>query len=202
MDFMIREASYVQPKPMAIIRLGTCGLLNENIATGVAMTAGKGSMYINTNYDHFAKLTNGSKIGEDSTPFHISQPIHGDARLNDALVHTLNEAGVTTYNGLNASAETFYYCQGRHDSRFNDGDCREIMGAFRSSGVDFVEMEVHQLFHLASIRRIPCYAAAVAIGVVNRLTGTTITSKSGETLEDLEKKAGACCLDALVNFTF
>lgn len=109
MDFMMREASFVLPGPVAVIRLGTCGLFNRDLPPGTVLTAGKGAMYIYMNYCYFNGACNsdGNKETEFS-PFSLTKPINCDRQLNDLLKRNLKTANIPTFDGLCASAESFY----------------------------------------------------------------------------------------------
>lgn len=199
MDFMVREATFVQPGPMAIIRLGTCGLFKEDLIPGTVVTGGKGSMYVYVNYSHFWGCANDPSIGKNSPPYLISAPVPCDKTLNELLTKALKTDGVTTRDGLNACGETFYGCQGRKDPLFDDRNT-EIMPVLMKNGVDFVEMETHQLFHLANIRKDPCHVAGAAIGIVNRVNDNITANISVDDLHKLEVTAGRACLQALIDF--
>lgn len=53
MDFVVREARAIVTGPMAIIRFGTCGGLQEAVAPGSVIVAGKGSVCVTRNPDAF-----------------------------------------------------------------------------------------------------------------------------------------------------
>lgn len=53
MDFVVREVRAIVTGPMAIIRFGTCGGLQEAVAPGSVIVAGKGSVCVTRNPDAF-----------------------------------------------------------------------------------------------------------------------------------------------------
>lgn len=199
MDFMVREATFVQPGPMAIIRLGTCGIFNKTLHPGSVLTAGKGSMYVYVNYAHFSGCANYPTLPSDCPPYLMTKPVPCSTELNTLLCEELDKQKLTTHDGLNACGETFYSCQGREDPRFDDRN-KDLLNLISQQQVDFVEMETHQLFHLAQLRRDPCYAAAAAIGIVNRTNPDITTNISTDMLHQAELDAGRACLAALARF--
>ncbi|KAH0481143.1 MAG: hypothetical protein KVP17_004972 [Porospora cf. gigantea B] len=201
MDFMMREVSFVTEGPLAVVRLGTCGIFNTEVAPGTIMTAGKGSSYIYVNYAHWTGSYNSPDLNENSPAYILTNPAQCSSELNAAVVGEINEVGLKHHDGLNACGETFYSCQGRLSNEFNDGNPPEIIGWLTGQGVDFVEMETHQLFHLGGCRKDKTYTASCAIGILNRMNTEMTSNIDADELHRLESVAGECILKALVKFS-
>ena len=203
MDFMMREASFVEPLPWAVIRLGTCGIFRKDKSPGTIMTCGKGSMFVYTNYVKFdGNLLESDTLkepGASSLPYLMTKPVPCHLPLQESLIAELDNAKLAFSDGLNASGETFYSCQGRVDRRFNDSN-EYVLQTLIDAGVTCMDMETHQLFHLAKRRRIPCYTAAALIGVVNRVDKSSDYQGHIGSIEKLELECGRCCLKALAKF--
>lgn len=198
MDFMVREASYCQPEEIACVRLGTCGIFNEEDQPGTIFAASKGSMYSYVNYGYQAgghmNIKDDSR--ENLPAYFLSKPIKGSDPLHDAVMEACKAHGITAKAGMNACGETFYACQGRKSEDFND-ESQNVMPTLESAGIDFMEMETHQLFSLAKRRRKPLHAAAACIGIVSRKYKGNITA---EDLLKMETNCGKACLEALTKF--
>jgi len=200
MDFMIREASFVDEGPMACIRLGTCGILNKELAPGTVCTAGNGSSYIYQNFAAYTGAMNDDTINEKSTKFIITKPEQCTTELNELMIAELKAAGVPTHDGINAAGEFFYSTQGRANSHFDDCNNADIVDCLTQNGVDSLEMETHMLFHLGKHRTVaPLATAGAAIGILNR-TNPELPNIGGDQLHELEKQAGKACLLALAAY--
>ena len=46
MDFVVREIRAVVEGPMAVMRLGTCGIMNEKCTAGDVVVASEGSIFV------------------------------------------------------------------------------------------------------------------------------------------------------------
>mmetsp|Transcript_28302 Transcript_28302/g.55402 ORF Transcript_28302/g.55402 Transcript_28302/m.55402 type:complete len:205 (+) Transcript_28302:1-615(+) len=200
----MREVSAVCSGPLAIVRLGTCGISAAGASPGTLMIASKGSSYVYRNYVHWDgqwPMTAGKEAtpsGATEDPYLITLPVPCSAELSDALAKCAKEVGVSSvYKGLNACGESFYSCQGREEADFEDRNTW-MNARLDDLGVDFIEMESHQIFHLAKCRKMPTYTAACAIGLVHRRTGTA--NVTAEMLKEMERTAGKACLEALVQF--
>jgi uridine phosphorylase len=197
MDFMVREATFVQRGPMAIIRFGTCGIFHKDALPGTLMTCGKGSMYVYVNYNHFCGSLDTKQ--ESSSPYLLTKSIPTTTELNDLLVSEIRKENLRNVDGLNASGETFYSCQARKDPEFHDEN-EGLMKTLIEAKIDSMDMETHQLFFLSKIRKDPCYVAAVLIGIVNRVNPEITQNISEEEMHDIVVKGGRCCLEALSKF--
>jgi len=195
MEQMMRGIGKCVTSPIAIIRLGTCGIFNPNFEPGTIMVGGKGSMYIYVNYAKDGCLN--YDVGTEEPQFLLCNPEPADEELSSKLVAELAKEGVPHFNGLNACGETFYSCQGRKNEFFED-DNTHIVPDLAKAGVDFVEMESHMLLHMARLRKIKCHASACAIGIVNRVNEEMTANVGAEQIHELEIKGGRACLEALL----
>jgi len=118
MDFVIRETRAVVDGPMAIIRLGTCGTIKEDVEIGSIVVASKGSTFILRNPDAFGSQS------PDISPYFFCKPISSDQELSASLSANLKLSvrSSSIVEGMNASADTFYASQGRHDCNFTDNN--------------------------------------------------------------------------------
>lgn len=195
MEFFCREAAYCQQEPLKVIRVGTCGIVNEDIQAGVVCTCSKGSSYCYANYSKFAGGGLNHNVSDDDPYYFLSKPIYPDERLTAKLQDELRKAGVPQlFDGRNVSGETFYAAQGRHSDEWNCHN-ESILELFKNQNCDWVEMENHHLIHCASLcSRIK--ATGCAIGVVSRSTdGSNIKA---EQLTELELKCGKAAMEALI----
>jgi len=200
MDFMVREASYCQPDPIACIRLGTCGIINTKDKPGTVFTADKGSIYSYVNYGYQAGGHIDGTDGDSTKPYFMSKPIEGDAKLHELLGKRIEEKKLPISRGLNACGETFYACQGRENHDFEDDGATENLKILEKAGVDFLEMETHQLFSLAKRRKVKMVAASACIGIVSRTFQQV--NISADNLHNMEVEGGRACLEALVDYKF
>eukprot|EP01057_Protomagalhaensia_wolfi_P004733 Protomagalhaensia_wolfi_Nauph_80__4732@NODE_490_length_2439_cov_3583_643333_g369_i0_p2_GENE_NODE_490_length_2439_cov_3583_643333_g369_i0NODE_490_length_2439_cov_3583_643333_g369_i0_p2_ORF_typecomplete_len287_score75_46PNP_UDP_1/PF01048_20/1_3e21_NODE_490_length_2439_cov_3583_643333_g369_i085945 len=198
MDFLIREASFVLDEPIAVIRVGTCGIFNSNLLPGTVVTAGKGCCYSYTNY---AAVTEGCLNEPEYSKelYLLTKPLQGDANLNTNLLNSLKDLDIPTKDGLNVAGEFFFATQGRDDGFFDDKNSSDVAANFQKYGVDTCEMESFTLFYLAKIRKVPMYAAACHIGILNRVNND-MPNISADRLHELEEKTGRAAVEALVNF--
>ena len=107
-DLMIREARQVISGPMAMLRLGTCGVVKPEIIPGDMMVP-KATILLQQNYDY------DPKHDKPESQFYISKPCPADKALHDLLVKTITEsldANKVHKEGIMATASTFYSAQG------------------------------------------------------------------------------------------
>eukprot|EP00921_Rhytidocystis_pertsovi_P007364 GHVQ01012289.1.p2 GENE.GHVQ01012289.1~~GHVQ01012289.1.p2 ORF type:complete len:289 (-),score=24.82 GHVQ01012289.1:4610-5476(-) len=202
-DFLMRELTFLHAGAMAIIRCGTCGILDPTVKPGTVMVASHGNVYVYRNYAYFDGCANdqsqdGRKSG--AKPYLITKPVPSHKGLTDLLTKHLKEDGVPISSGVNASGETFYSCQGRKDPRYDDEN-EFIMDELAKQNVCSLEMETHQIAHLAQARKTFCAATGCAIGIVNRLN-EALPNISTEELHSTEDKAALACLKAIVELQF
>ncbi|KIY61356.1 purine and uridine phosphorylase [Cylindrobasidium torrendii FP15055 ss-10] len=162
MDFFVREARECLPpsSDMLVVRFGSCGGIATTTSSSKGMGTGIGvgtvvvpascvSIVRNVDYYGF-----GGEGGEDEVPYWISRPVQGDAGLREAVLEALEEDAspggeprAVVGTKINAAADGFYASQGRATGwpDANEG----ILAELERRGVESLEMETHQLFHLA-----------------------------------------------------
>ncbi|KAF8817930.1 phosphorylase family protein [Cardiosporidium cionae] len=195
MDFFVRETSYLIEGPMAVIRLGSCGLSNPSLAPGTVVTCTKGSMYCYTNYGYFDGFAT-EESTEATKPYVVTKAVPSDPELTKLLVKALKDRNVPYHEGLNIACETFYSCQGRDDGVYQDENAY-LLDLFQKLGIDSVEMETHGLFNLAKRCKYPILASGCAVGIVNRTNPNITSNVSAEMFHQNILNAGKSCLDAL-----
>ncbi|CAE7388214.1 unnamed protein product [Symbiodinium sp. KB8] len=195
MDFFVREARAIVQGPMAIVRLGTCGCLQEWVKVGCVSVASAGSALVQRNYSHF----DAPKAHAGSEPYLISDLCMPDAELTALVASSLQEAlgAQKVVEGINITADSFYSSQGRADPAFTDENSVLIEKVLqRYPKAITMEMESFQLFHLArsSLPKGSIKAAAAVVNVANRPTGDVV---DGEALRCAERDGGRALLQAL-----
>lgn len=193
MDFFLREARAVVAGPMAVVRLGTCGCLQESVKVGNVSVA-DGSALVQRNYSHFD-----SSSPAHAQPYTISELCLPDSELNSSIVSALQKAmGSDKVNeGTNITADSFYSSQGRADPSFNDENGRLISEVLKKYPKAItMEMETFQLFHLARscLPKGSMRAAAAVVNVANRPTGEVVGE---EALRFAESEGGKALMKAL-----
>jgi len=148
MDFFLREVRYIVKGPMAIVRFGSCGTL-QDIETGSVAVA-TGSFMISRNYDYFT----GNDRENETSPYIITDSCNGDRELQELLYKNLKREcdieNIKVVKGLNGSADSFYSSQGRFDCNFVDSN-EELFDDIKKKHPDCLtlEMETYGLFHMA-----------------------------------------------------
>lgn len=107
-DFLIREARQVVEGPMAMVRFGTCGVVDEEFVPGDIVVP-KHTIFLQQNYDY------DPKTDKPETQFYISKPCAADEKFYELMVKKATEimgADVIHKDGIMATAETFYSGQG------------------------------------------------------------------------------------------
>ncbi|CDJ60732.1 Uridine phosphorylase, related [Eimeria maxima] len=132
-------------------------------------------------------------------PYIITRPCAADPELSRLIYrHVAAHDPESVFEGLNVSAETFYSCQAREDQLFRDEN-ENLLETLLLCGAQTMEMETHQLLHLASRRVELMKAAAVHIGVTSRTNDQFMHPITPAQLNELVAVAGKACLDALVD---
>jgi len=192
MDFVVRETRAIVDGPMAIIRLGTCGAVRDDVPLGSVVVASKGSILIQRNPDTFGSNS------EEGESYLFRKPVSSDPQLSDRLVNNLKltvHSGVIL-EGMNASADTFYSSQGRHDLNFRDNN-QHILSHLGEKFPDVVCLEM-ETFHLFDLARSSCCdtitATAATIVLAQRKSNEFLDH---QTLHKLEVEAGAGVLNTL-----
>ncbi|KAG8998130.1 hypothetical protein FRB94_007186 [Tulasnella sp. JGI-2019a] len=161
MDFFVRECRESVVGDMAIIRLGSCGGLLEDLPVG-SLTVPRTAVAITRNYDYDFTAPEDDRMLSSSSvedhPYRISRPVDGNRQLRESLVEFLDttrdaqtKTAIVRGDVVNAACDGFYGSQGRKTS-FPDHN-EHLLEALmqRVPGVATLEMESHHLYHLASI---------------------------------------------------
>ncbi|PFH35782.1 phosphorylase family protein [Besnoitia besnoiti] len=200
-ELLMREVSYITDGPLAVVRLGTCSLLNPRLRPGCLVVATKGIMGCYNDYTFFdGSMEDGARV-KGLSPYVITRPCAPDPELSARIVENVSKAiddPALLHTGLHVSAENYYACQGRIDNLFNDRN-EKLLDQLLSHGVDSMDMESHQLLHLANRRFQPVKAAAAHIGIANRISDQFAHPITPEVLNKQVLLAGRACLDALVS---
>jgi len=217
MDFVVRELHAVVPGPMAILRLGTCGGLQEHTPVGTVVLC-KGAVAVRRNPDAISSpapyvqshslpfsLAEGqgpSIVATPSFPYDISGRCSSHPGLSAIFGDKLREAHCSVHEGVGASADSFYSSQGRASGAWGDRNSA-VIPSLTTAGISALEMET---FHLLDLARssMHCeservYAGAASIVIFNRPSGTSLDS---DRLRKLEALAGNAALETLHDFIF
>ncbi|KAE8880549.1 hypothetical protein PF005_g24707 [Phytophthora fragariae] len=208
MDFVVRETRAVVEGPMIIIRFGTCGTVREEVTPGSVVVSGKGSVMMTRNPNAFFP----DVVGEDC--YRVSRVMPASLALSKALVASMESklGGLRTepavaassdrdrlgvFDGLNATACSFYSSQGRLDSAFDDRNEHLVEDLTKTQpDLHTVEMETFHLLDLAQRSRGSIQATAAVLVVANRITGQVAGS---DVLKTLESYWGLVILDTLAD---
>ncbi|POM67700.1 Purine and uridine phosphorylase [Phytophthora palmivora] len=130
MDFVVRETRAIVEGPMSIIRFGTCGSVKKDVTPGSVVVSGKGSIMITRNPDAFFPDTTEDDYYRVSRVMPASIVLsNAVAAMKEKLIGLRAGPTITTssdcnaigvFEGLNATACSFYSSQGRLDSAFDD----------------------------------------------------------------------------------
>ncbi|DAZ92542.1 TPA: hypothetical protein N0F65_012772 [Lagenidium giganteum] len=194
MDFVVRETRAIVDGPMAIIRFGTCGGLQADVAPGSVVVCGPGSVAVTRDPDAF--------LDNDSQDcYKTSRVMPASPELSTALFKTMSldvdhmrqlsvvsaspdRDHISVYNGKNATACSYYSSQGRLDSAFDDRNEHVVSDLLKQHpDIHTMEMETFHLLDLAQRSRGTISATAAVLVVANRPTGQVI---DGQILQALE----------------
>jgi len=192
-DFVVRECRAVVEGTMVIIRFGTCGTLQPTIPIGSIVVADTSTL-IRRNPDHWTQSDNAPP------PYDISKPVASDTALSERLYNNMHTAvGPVVIRGANATGDSFYSSQGRHDPNFTDENTTlfdELLERYPNTST--LEMETFQLYSLAQC----CVnnnvkASAATIVLAQRRSNAFLDV---ETKHLLEKEGGLACLRTLIEY--
>ncbi|KAG2764111.1 hypothetical protein PC129_g4374 [Phytophthora cactorum] len=188
MDFVVRETRAIVEGPMIIIRFGTCGAVRKEIAPGSVVVSGNGSVMITRNPDAFFPDATGEEY------YRVSRVMPSSPALSKALVAAMNDKlgalraepiiaasidrdALSVFDGLNATACSFYSSQGRLDPAFDDRN-EQLVENLTKTHQDLytVEMETFHLLDLAQRSRGSIQATAAVLVVANRISGQVVAS--------------------------
>jgi len=198
MDFVVRETRGIVEGPMAIVRFGSCGIIDPDINVGSVCVASDAIM-VTRNPDHFHYDDDAKEVH----PYRFSRPVKSHKGLSDILVSFLNKniGEERVCRGTNATADSFYSSQGRVSSHFKDDNKSLIqhLQSHDSGSMATMEMETFHLLDLARCASPPFQIAggAAVICVASRSTGDVLETS---VMRDLESEGGRAVLEAITNF--
>ena len=192
MDFIVRESTYHLKGNIAMVRLGTCGLLDPKTHPG-SVILNTSSRLIQQNYDF-----------DPCNPVDEPYCIVGNTESDPDLCHILQRKLVSTLTskkvrvGANLTAESFYSAQGRVDPRFEDynDNLVRLLTEKEPEAYSF-DLETFKLLHLASRSKGRIKAAACVVGTVNRVTEETAKPLA---IKDAELFSGFAVLQSLIEY--
>jgi uridine phosphorylase len=164
MDFVVRELHAVVAGPMAVLRLGTCGGLQEHVPVGTVVLV-KAALCVRRNPDAAAApapytqatalpLLHGSAaenagpslLATPAFPYDISGRVAPHGGLS-ALYGERLRRSLQVVEGLGASADSFYSSQGRASGAWGDRNTA-VLPTLEKAGVCALEMETCALWPL------------------------------------------------------
>lgn len=201
MDFFAREGRAVVDGPMAVVRFGTCGCLQESVPVG-SISVASGSILVQRNYDYFFRRQTVGKDdleAEGERPYRISDLCRPDRELTEAIASQLRKdiGEEAVAEGVNVTADSFYGAQSRADLNFLDDNESLVSEVLRMHPhAVSMEMETFQLFHMAmSCQPLGSFrTAAAVVNVANRSTGQVVDH---DKLQSAEREGGLALLRAL-----
>lgn len=161
-DFFLREARAVIEGQMFVVRLGSCGSLDEKVGLG-SVVVPRRSHGILRNYDYFHADTTDEERAKDG-PYHVTKGIDVADEVHDALVASLEAtrpkaaSSSDLFGGrspscvgrvINGSADSFYSSQGRNDPSFFDDNEGWTDTMAEKWSIQTLEMETFILQSLA-----------------------------------------------------
>ncbi|KAL9939020.1 hypothetical protein V8E36_001833 [Tilletia maclaganii] len=213
-DFFLRECRAVVQGEMIVVRLGSCGSIDEDLRIGTVVVPYY-SVGIMRNWDYFSPLLPADERAAGAIePYIITQPIACDREVHDALFKTLEasnaparpdlfggEQAKIAANTVNASADSFYSAQGRSVSAFTDANENLIEELKkRRPGIKTFEMETFVLNSLANSANADG-SGRIRTGAVQMIFADRNSSGviNPAEVEVLEFWAGQSVCEALVN---
>lgn len=205
MDFVVRELRAIVTGPLVIIRVGTCGAINDG-RIGMVSLPEAGALMVLRNYLHRFGAAEGGKapamaISADAVEppaYTCSHPFPPDAHLMRILqAEGRKQVGPgRLVSGLHATCDSFYGTQGRPSPQFHDDNAGLLEHLCNVLGVETIEMETGHLFHLAACsQRRDIVAAAVHVIVADRRRNEFLTNLDHRLL--LDRHAARIALNAL-----
>lgn len=196
MDFVVREVREVVDGPIAMMRYGTCGVIDSNFNAGDVLVASKGCVWIKTNYDQIAN-------GNYKNAYTIFKPAMPDLVLCNLMIDNMREIiGKDKVKAvMNWSADSFYGSEGRPDYNFIDAN-ETLIDEVKDKYPDTVglEMETFCLYHLGQLSKEKIHTCAAAIGLIKRDDPANMLSvRKTKELEDL---GGLAILKSLAEYEF
>lgn len=160
-DFVVREIKHVVEGPLAMIRLGTCGVIHPDYDAGQILVATKGSTFIQTNHSEIIK-------GNAKKAYSIADPVRSDIPLSSLLVCNLRDTvgKDRVKQVMNCSADSFYCSEGRIDPNFIDLN-DTLIDDLREKYPEVVSLEMES-FGLLSLATKDMHCTACAIGLIHQ----------------------------------
>jgi uridine phosphorylase len=207
MDLFVREVRSVVDGQLAIVRFGSCGTIGE--AKVGDMIVQSGAFAVTRNYNYFSDTEEEESAVSIEKPYNFTKVFYADSELSkeveSQLLKSLDKKEIFT--GLNATCDSFYSSQGRHDENFRDYNS-DLLSKISETYPDTVslEMETFMLFHLAKAS-VPLKdsdtlgkddsikAASAGMVFTDRKTNEFIDP---ERIQYLQKVVGKAMLNALV----
>ena len=192
MDFVVRENRAVVDAPMAMVRLGSCGLLRPPAHLG-GLAVAREALCCRRNPDAFD-----APAGSDAPePYLLTRPIPADPALRAALAGALRQelGDSEVFEGTNVTADSFYSSQGRLSDHFDDRNA-DLLDSIveRHPEALSLEMESFHLLDLARSSQGSLRAAVCAIGFAERWTNAFLEP---ERVRVLELAGGRAALETL-----
>jgi len=190
----MRETRAVIPGPMAVVRLGSCGIVHEDVNVGQVIVPDTAIM----TQQNFFDDTSGAIL--------LSKPAKSDPKLT-ALVAQEVEANAKGFTkvatgGLVASADSFYAAQGRSMDAF-DQDCSKLLATIKAKYPNhhIFEMEAYYMYKLAELSKPThkIYTSSACIGLFHRIKHDIVEKYKVKALEVITGKA---LMDAVTKFQF
>src|ERR1043165_2237806 len=120
MDIFVREVRSVVDGQLAIVRFGSCGSIGEAKVGGMIVQSG--AFAVIRNYNYFSDPEEEEPAVSVEKPYNFTKVFYADSELSkeveSQLLKSLDKNEVFT--GINATCDSFYSSQGRHDSNFRD----------------------------------------------------------------------------------
>jgi len=190
-DFVMRECRRMVKGKMAFVRLGTCGLLQEETKAGTVLCS-TASRMVSRNPDFTPDRP------ESAPAYNVSKRIQADLTLISLVTERLEDClgPENVKSGLDFTCDSFYDAQGRispHFADYNDTLITDLL-ALEPTALNF-QMETFVMYHLASISKGSVIAASTAIGLINRDKGDVLSEAD---LREKEMVGGLAILQALV----
>src|SRR4051794_24150580 len=115
MDFFVREVRSVVDGQLAIVRFGSCGTIGKAKVGGIIVQSG--AFAVTRNYNYFSDPEEEQPAISVEKPYNFTKVFSADLELSkkveSQLLKTLDKEEIFT--GLNATCDSFYSSQGRHD---------------------------------------------------------------------------------------
>ncbi|GBF99852.1 uridine phosphorylase [Raphidocelis subcapitata] len=193
MDFVVRECAAAVDGQMAVVRLGTCGVLRPPAEAGQLVVASEGGVCVRRDPDAWT-------LSDGRPRYPLSAAVPPDPQLTSLLdaacVAEVGPAGVV--RGLNATADGFYGSQGRTGGPFDDAN-DDLISDLLAARPELVslEMETFMLLHLAACSGGKVRGAAFCIALAERYSNRLFLD--APTLRRRELEGGRAALSALVS---